>query len=77
LPDDEQLYEGKTIRDIVIGLDRDVKHIRRSLQGNGHAGLITRVDHVEDAVTKHKVYFALLGASLFFVGTCVINLMGW
>jgi len=64
LAPDDLMYEGKTIRDIVIGLDKDVKHIKGMLQGNGHAGLIDRVDSIEECVTTHKVYFMLIGAAV-------------
>ncbi len=70
MANDEKLYEGKTERDLIIGLLGDMRTVKRLLQGNGVAGkkgLCDKVDDIGDTVTTHKVYFALMGGAIIAV----------
>ena len=79
MPTDEQLYEGKTERDLIIGLLKDMKTVKFLLQGNGIAGkqgLCDKVDSLGETVTQHKVYFALMGGAIIAaipLGAWVLN----
>ena len=70
---EDQLYEGKTIRDIVIGLDKEVKHIKALLEGNGHQGLLRKIDDMEDDVSAHRVYFYLIGSAIAILSACALE----
>lgn len=55
---------GESDHDLLIELRRDVKHILRVLEGNGHEGVCSQVDRHENVLTRHDVYFVLLGGAL-------------
>jgi hypothetical protein len=59
--------------DLLIELRRDVKHILRVLEGNGREGVCDQVDRHENVLTRHDVYFALMGATLAVVAACVLE----
>ena len=79
MPTDEQMYEGKTERDLIIGLLKDVKTMKHLLVGNGIAGkkgLVSKVDGIEETVIRHKVYFGLMGGAIIAaipLGAWVLN----
>lgn len=79
MPTDEQLYEGKTERDLIIGLLKDMKTVKFLLQGGegeGQIGLCTRVGRIENLLITHKVYFALMGAAIALgipISVCLLN----
>lgn len=64
---------GDTDHDLLIELRRDVKHLLKVLEGNGHEGLCQTVDRMGTAITKHDVYFAIMGAVLVIVGACALE----
>ena len=52
----------------IKNIKKDINDIKYKLFGNGQEGIIT-------TITKHKVYFALLGIALTIIGGGVINCM--
>lgn len=44
---------------------KQITEIKNCLFGNGHEGLFA-------TVTKHKVYFALLGSAITLLGGCIV-----
>lgn len=65
---------GESDHDLLIELRRDVKHVLKVLEGNGQEGLCSQVEKMGVAITKHDVYFAIMGAVLVIVGAGVA---GW
>ena len=64
---------GDSDHDLLIELRRDVKHILKVLEGNGQEGLCKTVDRMDTTLTKHDVYFALVGSALAIIAACVVE----
>ena len=64
---------GDSDHDLLIELRRDVKHILNVLEGNGQEGLCKTVDRMDTTLTKHDVYFALVGSALAIIAACVVE----
>jgi len=59
--------------DLLIELRRDVKHLVKVIEGNGAEGVCTQVDRMDKTLTRHDVYFALVGATLAVVAAVALE----
>lgn len=64
---------GDSDRDLLMELRGDLKHILKVLEGNGQEGLCKTVDRMDTTLTKHEVYFALVGAALAVVAVSIVE----
>ena len=64
---------GDSDRDLLMELRGDIKHILKVLEGNGQEGLCKTVDRMDTTLTKHDVYFALVGSALAIIAACVVE----
>ena len=58
---------AKSDHDLLIELRGDVKHLVKLLDGNGREGLVDKVDRLDTSITRHDVYFALVGAGILIL----------
>jgi hypothetical protein len=64
---------GESDHDLLIELRRDVKHLVKIIEGNGQEGLCTQVDRVDKTLTRHEVYFAIMGVTLTVIAACIVE----
>ena len=43
------------------------------VEGNGQEGLCTQVDRVDKTLTRHEVYFALMGGTLAVLAAVLVE----